>query len=163
VPILKQYKELELGPDVLSPLEMGYIYEEILRRFSAQSGEEAGEHFRGLDASVQLADSGEPTLGMIPSHWHKTKLRYEISIHSGGEMKLRPGRRGKKGDGLPPRKFSVQDMIDQIRTAFEISDDEALYIRQVTEQKVADPVIRSTVQAHHEDVIYLEGAYRGPG
>jgi type I restriction enzyme M protein len=44
-PILNQYKELELGPNKLSPLEMGYIYEEILRRFSEQSGEEAGEHF----------------------------------------------------------------------------------------------------------------------
>ena len=44
-PILNQYKELPLGPDQLSGLEMGYIYEEILRRFSEQSGEEAGEHF----------------------------------------------------------------------------------------------------------------------
>ena len=44
-PILNQYKELELGPDKLSALEMGYIYEELLRRFSEQSGEEAGEHF----------------------------------------------------------------------------------------------------------------------
>jgi type I restriction enzyme M protein len=44
-PILNQYKELELGPEVLSGLEMGYIYEELLRRFSEQSGEEAGEHF----------------------------------------------------------------------------------------------------------------------
>jgi type I restriction enzyme M protein len=35
----------ELGPDKLSGLEMGYIYEELLRRFSEQSGEEAGEHF----------------------------------------------------------------------------------------------------------------------
>jgi type I restriction enzyme M protein len=44
-PILNQYKELPLGPDHISNLEMGYIYEEILRRFSEQSGEEAGEHF----------------------------------------------------------------------------------------------------------------------
>jgi len=44
-PILNQYKELELGPSHLSGLEMGYIYEELLRRFSEQSGEEAGEHF----------------------------------------------------------------------------------------------------------------------
>jgi len=44
-PLLNQYKELELGPDKLSGLEMGYIYEELLRRFSEQSGEEAGEHF----------------------------------------------------------------------------------------------------------------------
>ena len=44
-PILNQYKEMDLGPEVLSPLEMGYVYEELLRRFSEQSGEEAGEHF----------------------------------------------------------------------------------------------------------------------
>lgn len=44
-PILNQYKEMELGPERLSPLEMGYVYEELLRRFSEQSGEEAGEHF----------------------------------------------------------------------------------------------------------------------
>lgn len=44
-PILNQYKELPLGPDQLSGLEMGYVYEELLRRFSEQSGEEAGEHF----------------------------------------------------------------------------------------------------------------------
>lgn len=44
-PILNQYKELDLGPNRLSGLEMGYIYEELLRRFSEQSGEEAGEHF----------------------------------------------------------------------------------------------------------------------
>ncbi|MHB8522485.1 MAG: type I restriction-modification system subunit M [Limisphaerales bacterium] len=44
-PILNQYKELALGPDQLSGLEMGYIYEELLRRFSEQSGEEAGDHF----------------------------------------------------------------------------------------------------------------------
>ena len=44
-PILNQYKELALGPENLSGLEMGYVYEELLRRFSEQSGEEAGDHF----------------------------------------------------------------------------------------------------------------------
>ncbi len=44
-PILNQYKELAFGPDQLSGLEMGYVYEELLRRFSEQSGDEAGEHF----------------------------------------------------------------------------------------------------------------------
>ncbi len=44
-PILNQYKGMDLGPKKLSNLEMGYIYEELLRRFSEQSGEEAGEHF----------------------------------------------------------------------------------------------------------------------
>jgi type I restriction enzyme M protein len=44
-PIINLHKELDIGPDKISNLEMGYIYEELLRRFSEQSGEEAGEHF----------------------------------------------------------------------------------------------------------------------
>jgi type I restriction enzyme R subunit len=91
----------------------------------------------------------------------KAAVEYQGEVRStGGNVKLRPGA-GKKGAGPPPRKVSVQDMISEIRTKFAISDEEALYIRQVTEEKVADPEIRVTVQAHRDDRIYLEGAYRG--
>jgi len=91
----------------------------------------------------------------------KAAVEFQGEVRStGGEVKLRPGG-GKKGLGPPPKKVSVQDMINEIRTRFNISDEEALYIKQVTELKVADPTIRSTVQAHRDDVIYLEGAYRG--
>lgn len=44
-PILNQYKDERLGPDDLSHLEMGYVYEELLRRFSEEAGETAGDHF----------------------------------------------------------------------------------------------------------------------
>ena len=44
-PILNQYSRLDIGPDTLSSLEMGYIYEELLRRFSEQHAESAGDHF----------------------------------------------------------------------------------------------------------------------
>ena len=57
---------------------------------------------------------------------------------SGGTVKLKPGK-GKKGAGPPPKKVSVQDMIDEIRAKFDISDEEALYIKQVTEEKVGRP------------------------
>ncbi len=78
---------------------------------------------------------------------------------TGGELKPRTGG-GKKGAGPPLKKVSVQNMIDEIRAKFAISDEEALYIKQVTEQKAADPIIRGTVSAHRDDPIYLEGAYR---
>lgn len=63
-PILNQYKDLALGPDQLSNLEMGYIYEELLRRFSEQSGEEAGEHFTPREVirlMVELLEIPAPT------------------------------------------------------------------------------------------------------
>ena len=91
----------------------------------------------------------------------KAAVEYQGQVrNTGGEVKLRPGG-GKKGAGSPPRKVSVQDMIDEIRAKFAISDEEALYIKQVTDEKVADPAIRGTVQEHRDDRIYLEGAYRG--
>ena len=69
---------------------------------------------------------------------------------------IKRSRQGRTLGGL-----SVQDMIEKIRAEFEISDEEALYIKQVTEKKVADPIIRTTVHAHRDDRLYLEGAYRG--
>lgn len=79
--------------------------------------------------------------------------------NTGGEVRLRPA--GGKGRAAPPpQKISVRDMIDEIREKFSISDEQALYIRQVTEQKAADLEIRSTVLAHSDDRMYLEGPYR---
>ena len=90
----------------------------------------------------------------------KAAVEYQGVTTSAGPVKLQPGK-GKKGTGPPPKKVSVQNMIDEIRAEFDITDEEALYIKQVTEEKAADPSIRSTVTAHREDLIYLEGAYRG--
>jgi len=62
-PILRQYANEKLGPDHLSNLEMGYVYEELLRRFSEQSGEEAGEHFTPREVirlMVELLDIPMP-------------------------------------------------------------------------------------------------------
>ena len=90
----------------------------------------------------------------------KAAVKYEGVMTSGGPVKLQPGK-GKGGTGPVPVKVSVQDVIAQIRAKFDITDEEALYIKQVTEEKIADPAIRSTVQAHREDALYLEGPYRG--
>jgi type I restriction enzyme R subunit len=90
----------------------------------------------------------------------KAAVEYQGVTMSAGPVKLQPGR-GKKGTGPPPKKVSVQDMIADIRAKFQISDEEALYIKEVTEEKAADPVIRTTVAAHREDRLFLESAYRG--
>ena len=43
--VVKQFAEIDLHPDVVSNLEMGYIYEELIRVTADLSNEEAGEHF----------------------------------------------------------------------------------------------------------------------
>jgi len=78
----------------------------------------------------------------------------------GGTIKVKPGT-GRGGGGPPPKKVSVQAMIDEIRAKFTITDEEALYIREVTEKKTKDEEIRATVQAHKEDLGYLQDVYTG--
>ena len=91
----------------------------------------------------------------------RAAVRFQGTVQ-GAVREVRPPLTGSGGGGgSPPRKVSVQDMIAEIQARFSISDEEALYIRQVTEEKSADPAIRATVQDHRADRIYLEGAYRG--
>lgn len=43
--IIQKFNEMDLHPDVVSNHEMGTVFEELIRRFSEQSNETAGEHF----------------------------------------------------------------------------------------------------------------------
>jgi type I restriction enzyme M protein len=43
--VVSRFCEIDLHPDAVSNLEMGYLYEELVRRFSELSNETAGEHF----------------------------------------------------------------------------------------------------------------------
>ncbi len=43
--IVSRFADVDLHPDNVSNIEMGYIYEELIRHFSELSNETAGEHF----------------------------------------------------------------------------------------------------------------------
>jgi len=43
--VLSRFADVDLHPSAVSNLEMGYLYEELIRRFSELSNETAGEHF----------------------------------------------------------------------------------------------------------------------
>ncbi|HRJ53714.1 MAG TPA: class I SAM-dependent DNA methyltransferase [Candidatus Thiothrix moscowensis] len=82
VPILKQYAHADLAPETLSNLEMGYVYEELLRRFSEQSGEEAGEHFTPREVirlMVELLD--------VQTHGQNIKI-YDPACGTGGMLSV---------------------------------------------------------------------------
>ena len=43
--LVSRFCDIDLHPDVVSNIEMGYIFEELIRRFNEASKEEAGDHF----------------------------------------------------------------------------------------------------------------------
>lgn len=90
----------------------------------------------------------------------KAAVQYQGVMEGVSSLKTKTGG-GKKSLGPIPVKTSVQDMIAAIQEKFKITDEEALYIKQVTEEKTADLGIRSTVVAHRDNRNFLEDTYRG--
>lgn len=90
----------------------------------------------------------------------KAAVTYEGEVEMPGGLK-KP--KAKKGGGGAPlvKKISVQDMIAKIRETFDISDEEALHIREVSEEKLEDESIRQTVAAHKTDLTFLENVFKG--
>jgi len=43
--VVKRFQEVDLHPQIIDNTHMGYLYEELIRRFSELSNETAGEHF----------------------------------------------------------------------------------------------------------------------
>jgi type I restriction enzyme R subunit len=90
----------------------------------------------------------------------KAAVRFQGEVRVGGVIKVKSGK-GAKVAAPPILKVSVRDMITELRSRFQITDDEALYIKEVTEEKTKDPAVQATVQTHREDRVYLEGPFQG--
>ncbi|MBI5592976.1 MAG: SAM-dependent DNA methyltransferase [Deltaproteobacteria bacterium] len=43
--VVNRFSAMDLHPQTVSPMEMGYVFEELIRKFSELSNETAGEHF----------------------------------------------------------------------------------------------------------------------
>ncbi|RBO92482.1 type I restriction-modification system subunit M [Nocardia puris] len=62
--VIGRFADLDLRPDVVSNHNMGYVFEELIRRFAEQSNETAGEHFTPrevieLMVNLLIAPDGE--------------------------------------------------------------------------------------------------------
>lgn len=89
----------------------------------------------------------------------KASVKFQGVRSGNGIVALKPSRKGH-GPGVPQKKVSVQEMIDEIREKFQITDEEALFIREVTEQKLRDPDVKDAVARNRDDDEYLFGPYR---
>ncbi|AMN55871.1 restriction endonuclease subunit M [Labrenzia sp. CP4] len=54
--VFERFCEVDLHPEIISNLEMGYLFEELIRRFSEISNETAGEHFTPREVIRLIVD-----------------------------------------------------------------------------------------------------------
>ncbi len=91
----------------------------------------------------------------------RAAVTYEGEVEMSGGLKKPKAKRGGGGGAPPAQKVSVQDMISDIREKFDISEKEALHIREVSEEKIKDESIRQTVVNHKTETAFLKNVYKG--
>jgi type I restriction enzyme M protein len=80
--------ELDLRPSKVSPTQMGHIFEELIRRFSEQSNETAGEHFTPrevIELMVNVLFIADSDTLSVPG---KLQTLYDPACGTGGMLSV---------------------------------------------------------------------------
>jgi type I restriction enzyme M protein len=86
--VLARFAEVDLHPDAVSNLEMGYLYEELIRRFSELSNETAGEHFTPREVIRLMVNLLFATDDDILTDPGVIKTLYDPACGSGGMLSV---------------------------------------------------------------------------
>ena len=85
--VIKQFSAIDLSPDRVDNVQMGYVFEELIRIGAEQSNEEAGEHFTPREViklMVNLLLSPEKDLARS----HVVKTIYDPACGTGGMLSV---------------------------------------------------------------------------
>ena len=86
--VLSRFAEIDLHPDTVSNLEMGYLYEELVRRFSELSNETAGEHFTPREVIRLMVNLLFATDDYILTDSGVIKTLYDPACGTGGMLSV---------------------------------------------------------------------------
>jgi type I restriction enzyme M protein len=84
--VIARFADVELHPDVVSNEAMGYVFEELLRKFSEMSNETAGEHFTPrevirLMVNILFSEDDDVLRGTAP-----VRSMYDPACGTGGML-----------------------------------------------------------------------------
>ena len=85
--VIQEFAKVDLSPERVDNVQMGYVFEELIRIGAEQANEEAGEHFTPREVirlMVSLLLSDEPDLGRS----HVVKTIYDPACGTGGMLSV---------------------------------------------------------------------------
>lgn len=86
--VVSKFADIDLHPDVVSNIEMGYIFEDLIRRFNEASNEEAGDHFTPREVIRLMVDIlFEPDSEILTSKGI-VKTVYDPAMGTGGMLSV---------------------------------------------------------------------------
>ncbi len=83
--VIQRFANVDLSPERVDNVQMGYVFEELIRIGAEQANEEAGEHFRPREVirlMVSLLLAPEPDLGT----GYRVKTIYDPACGTGGML-----------------------------------------------------------------------------
>ncbi|HBI17484.1 MAG TPA: restriction endonuclease subunit M, partial [Candidatus Moranbacteria bacterium] len=84
--ILKELDKVDLHPRTTSNHDMGYIFEELIRRFSEQSNETAGEHYTPREVIEMMVEVLFSPDKEVLKKKHIIKTVYDCACGTGGML-----------------------------------------------------------------------------
>jgi len=86
--VMERFKNIDLHPDKVSNLEMGYIFEELVRKFNEALNENPGEHFTPREVIRMMVD-----LILAPDHQRLSRKHLVVLLNdpccgSGGMLTI---------------------------------------------------------------------------
>jgi len=86
--VFERFSQIDLHPDRVSNVEMGYLFEELIRRFSEISNETAGEHFTPREVIRLIVDLLIANDDTILSRKGIIRQVYDPACGTGGMLAL---------------------------------------------------------------------------
>ena len=130
--VVQKFTEIDLKADAIDNLEMGYMFEELIRKFSEQSNETAGEHFTPREVIELMVEILlDPDLGEITTTDGKVITILDPACGTGGMLSAAQNKINALnsttkvipfGQELNPETFATckSDMILKNNTGSEI-------------------------------------------
>lgn len=174
--VTSKFAEVDLHPDKVSNVEMGYLYEELIRRFSELSNETAGEHFTPREVIALMVELLLTEDDDALSKPGVVKTIYDPACGTGGMLSVaedwlreqNPHARLKVfGQELNAETYAIcrSDMMlkgqDATNIAYGNSFSEDHHPSATFDYLLANPPfgvewkkVRDTVEAEHKDLGY---------
>ncbi|MBF8962148.1 SAM-dependent DNA methyltransferase [Pontibacter sp. FD36] len=86
--VVKRFQEINLHPSKISSMEMGYIFEELIRKFAEISNETAGEHFTPREVIKLMVNLLFLNDRQILTQEGIVKTLYDVCAGTGGMLSV---------------------------------------------------------------------------
>lgn len=141
--VVKKFSELDLNPETIDGHKMGYMFEEIIRRFSENA--EAGDHYTPREVirmltSILLAEGTSDLFG-------------EGNVeHSGEEVEAKPEvaiKKPKPASVEEKQKKALSEIIEELNALYDKSyepDATTKTAQQIKDYMLKIPVIRERLE-----------------